>query len=375
MPTTPDIKSDLKEDKYKIGIVGLHALPNSHGGYEQYFTYVLANDLFINFARTTSIIIYCKDDYEEKPKNINFAAINPTKGTAGVSYYIAAMDRAIKECDFIYCCGTGASIGLLRSTLGLRRRRARIATNVDGEEHKRKKYNFFQRIGILALHVLSMTLSNVIILDSHALLGRLPLTNLFKKKLVYIPYFFPEKLKQELREEQQDSAVNKFDLVVARLVPENNIELIIQAKLKSKDTTPLYIVGDTDNSYGQHLLNKYGNAVTFLGGIYDQEKLNLLRRRCRNYIHGHSVGGTNPSLIEALWFCQTIFSYDTVYNRETASDAARYFTSVSELQALISSTVKPTNISKSRISAYGEDDGVKVLLGCMSKSFHDTAAK
>ena len=349
----------------KVGIVGLHALPNNHGGYEQYFSYLLDNEMFNRFAARNRIIFYCEDNREHAPENVRIDAITPTKGQAGVKYYLNAVSRAAKECDFIYCCGTGASIGLLREYFVIRRRRIRIAINVDGEEHKRTKYSAIQRIGVLALHIISMALADVVIIDSKALAGRLPLTRLFRNKLTYVPYFFPKQLKHTIGD-QRYGGTAPFDLVVARLVPENNIELIIQAKLENTDKTPLHIVGGTDNPYGKALREKYGQKVVFLGGIYDQDKLNELRRNCRYYLHGHSVGGTNPSLVEALGFCQTILCYDTVYNRETASNSAQYFKSLTELKNLLSSTIQPTNQGRCRISAYDEDDAVKMLIACIS---------
>lgn len=344
-----------------IGIVGLHALPNSHGGYEQYFSYVADNSLFCDFAKENIVNFYCRSDYASTPDGLNFVPVVPSKGESGWRYYVEAINKASKECDFIYCCGTGSSIGLLLRLPTLYRRGVKIAINVDGEEHKRTKYNVAQRWIILGLHLLSMLLAHIIVLDSKSLAGRLPLAGLFERKLAYLPYFFPDKLKLDITG-PKEPGLDNYDLVVARLVPENNLELMINAKIACNDSVPLLIIGDAGDEYGKYLTSRYSSEVQFLGGIYDQNKLNNLRRNCRNYIHGHSVGGTNPSLIEALGLCSTIFAFKTPYNEEAAGSCAKYFATESELANLFQIPNSSTNDKETQIQAFSEERGIAALI-------------
>ena len=93
-------------------------------------------------------------------------------------------------------------------------------------------------------------------------------------------------------------------MLVARLEPENNIAMAIDGYLASEENgrRPLVIVGKTNTPHGKELVARYGKerSVRFIGGIYDFKKLNSIRKYSLAYFHGHSVGGTNPSLLEAM---------------------------------------------------------------------------
>ena len=108
---------------------------------------------------------------------------------------------------------------------------------------------------------------------------------------------------------------------VARIEPENNIEMILQAFVQMPDET-IVIVGNWERSeFGKRLKNEYSSYknIRLLNPIYDGHELNLLRSNCKLYIHGHSVGGTNPSLVEAMNLHLPIIAYDVLYNKETTA--------------------------------------------------------
>ena len=121
-----------------------------------------------------------------------------------------------------------------------------------------------------------------------------------------------------------------YFLLVARMEPENNIEMAIEGYLASKwfGWKPLVIVGKPNTPYGKKLVAKYGKekAVRFIGGIYDMGKLNSLRHFSFAYFHGHSVGGTNPSLLEAMACGCFILSHDNVFNKSVLGANALYYT-------------------------------------------------
>jgi rhamnosyltransferase len=122
---------------------------------------------------------------------------------------------------------------------------------------------------------------------------------------------------------------NKFWLVVARLEPENNIHMIIDGFLKSRTSMSLIIVGDfTSNSYKKKiydLISNSSNKILLVGSIYNIEILNMFRQNCFAYIHGHSVGGTNPSLLEAMAMKNIIIAYDNEFNREVGTTCILHF--------------------------------------------------
>jgi glycosyltransferase involved in cell wall biosynthesis len=132
---------------------------------------------------------------------------------------------------------------------------------------------------------------------------------------------------------------NGYYLLVARLEPENNIEMAIKGYLASEENgrRPLIIVGKTNTPHGKELVAKYGNepSIRFLGGIYDFKKLNSVRKFSYAYFHGHSVGGTNPSLLEAMASDCFILANDNIFNKAVLNEAAYYYKDEQEVTALL----------------------------------------
>lgn len=123
---------------------------------------------------------------------------------------------------------------------------------------------------------------------------------------------------------------------VCRIEPENNIHVILEA-FSGDAVMPVVIVGNWQNSdYGKKLLEKYKDcpAVYQLSPIYDPIRLNELRGKCTLYLHGHSCGGTNPSLVEAMYLGLPIAAFDVNFNRETTENQALYFKNADELKIL-----------------------------------------
>ncbi len=129
----------------------------------------------------------------------------------------------------------------------------------------------------------------------------------------------------------------KYNLLVARLEPENNIETIIEGVLKSKSSEPLLIIGNYEIPHGQYLYAKYYSEkrIKFLGGIYDLEVLDNLRYFSNNYFHGHSVGGTNPSLLEAMASSAKICAHDNPYNRSVLDNDGLFFKTPDDIAYLM----------------------------------------
>jgi glycosyltransferase involved in cell wall biosynthesis len=174
---------------------------------------------------------------------------------------------------------------------------SRNIINMDGLEWKRSKYNKLTQSFLKRAEKWAATYGNVLIADSIGIQDYLQ--KKYQKSSIYIPYgatIFDRPNSDTLVEWKLDP--QKYFLVIARMEPENNIEMIIEGFLDSAQPGPLVIVGNTNNRHGKYLRNKYKHPlVVFAEGIYDQEKINNLRFFSRMYFHGHSVGGTNPSLL------------------------------------------------------------------------------
>jgi glycosyltransferase involved in cell wall biosynthesis len=129
----------------------------------------------------------------------------------------------------------------------------------------------------------------------------------------------------------------QFAISVCRIEPENNIHIILEAFSLQKDM-PLVIVGNWQGSnYGLRIYQSYVQFanIYLLDPIYNSKKINFLRSRACLYIHGHSAGGTNPSLVEAMFLELPIFAFDCVYNRYTTENQCAYWSNVDELYAYI----------------------------------------
>lgn len=133
---------------------------------------------------------------------------------------------------------------------------------------------------------------------------------------------------------------------VCRIEPENNIHIILEA-FASFDKFPVIIVGNWNaNKYGRSLRKRFQNSqhIIMMDPIYEQEKLNFYRKNCKIYLHGHSCGGTNPSLVEAMYLQLPIIAFDVNFNRETTENQALYFHAAKDLRE------QCTDVSESELS-------------------------
>src|SRR4030095_787558 len=159
----------------------------------------------------------------------------------------------------------------------------------------------------------------------------------YQKEALYIPYG------ADIPESFSDSYLanfslqsNQYYLLIARMEPENNIETIIQGYQQSQQQFPLIIIGCTQNKHGQFLLKKYASAsIRFRGAIYEHNTINALRHFSALYFHGHSVGGTNPSLLEAMACGSNIVAHDNVFNKSILGDDASYFSTAHDVIKII----------------------------------------
>lgn len=142
---------------------------------------------------------------------------------------------------------------------------------------------------------------------------------------------------------------NEYYLVIARPEPENSILEIVTAFVKSRSAKQLVLLGNysSTNSYQSQVMKTADSRVVFLGAIYDRAIVSSLRYHCFAYIHGHTVGGTNPSLIEAMGAGCTPIAHDNRFNRGVCGNAAFYFRDMDDLKSIINNvTDESINIIK-----------------------------
>ena len=339
----------------KIIILGTRGVPNNHGGFEQfaeYFSVYLAE-------KGHQVYVYNSHDhpYQEKCfKGINIIHCYDPEykiGTVGQFVYDlnCILDARKKNVDIVLQLGyTSSSIWHW-----LMPKKSLIVTNMDGLEWKRSKYKPAVRKFLKYAEKLGAKYSDYLIADSVGIQEHLIKT--YQKESEYIAYGatnfinpHPGVLAQYNLEKYN------YSMILARLEPENNIETILDGYKKSNTTNPIIIVGGL-NSYGLRLQEKYREdfRIQFIGPNYNQEELNNLRHYSRYYFHGHSVGGTNPSLLEAMASNALIIANNNIFNKSILKGEAVYFDQDNQITSIInedsyfSSKEKFTSSNKEKI--------------------------
>ncbi len=319
--------------KKKIAIIGTNGLPGRYGGWDQ-----LMEHLTKNLASTYNFTVYCSSfNYENKRKTHNNAELIyiPLKanGWQSVIYDILSSIHAIFKADCMLLLGGAGTIMFpIFKLFG-----KEVIYHPDGIEWKRQKWSKFVQLYLKWLENVGIKWATKIVSDNLEISDYIYKT--YNKASILIEYGGDHVSAVPLTSENMNYfSIEKgsYAFKVCRIEPENNLDLILDA-LVDKNVT-LIIVGNWKNSeYGLNLRKKYQayTNIIMLDPIYDQLKLDELRSNCGIYIHGHSVGGTNPSLVEAMCLGLNVLSFDVCFNRSTTVDSAIYFKDVSELRKLI----------------------------------------
>jgi hypothetical protein len=329
----------------KIAILGTRGIPNYHGGFEQfaeYFSVFLATNGHDVFVYNSSTHPYKNNEFKGV-KIIHCVDPEEKIGTVGQFIYDlnCILDSRKREFDIILQLGyTSSSIWyrlLPKATI--------VITNMDGLEWKRSKYSKMVQRFLLYAERLAIKNSGYLVADSIGIKEYIKFK--YKKESKYIAYGankFLNPNKGILKEYEVDAF--GYNMLIARLEPENNIEIILDGVSKSMNKTPFLVIGKHDvNKFGSYLKDKFSlhTNIKFIGGIYNIEKLNNLRYFSNLYFHGHSVGGTNPSLLEAMASNALIIANDNIFNKSILTVDAFYFNSADDISIFVENLVKEEN--------------------------------
>lgn len=323
--------------KLHIGILGTRGIPNHYGGFEQ-FAEFLAPGLV---ARGHHVSVYNSHSHpytESLWKGVELIhCYDPEHkiGTAGQFIYDlnCIRDARLRGFDVLLQLGyTSSSVWgawLPESAL--------VFTNMDGLEWKRSKYGKTVKAFLHRAEQWAVKTSDVLIADSVGIADYL--NEKYHKHAEYIAYgaeVFSNPNPKVL--ERYGVEANRYYLLIARMEPENNIEMILDGYVQSGDIRPFLVVGKTDNRFGERMKAKFSAhaGIRFCGGIYNLDDLNNLRYFTRLYFHGHSVGGTNPSLLEAMASHALIAAHQNPFNRAILQEDAFYFESAGDVSDVIS---------------------------------------
>jgi len=320
----------------KIGILGCRGIPNRYGGFEQF-----AEDLAPGLVhKGAAVSVYCSHNHpypHDEFKGVKLIRCydpEPQIGAAGQIIYDlnCILDCRKRNFDIVYQLGY-TSAGLWQWLLP---RKTVVLSNMDGIEWQRAKY------GGLAKGFLKYSESKVAHRSDYLIGDAVPirdyLAEKYQKPVSYLAYCAtPFTNPIESVPQKYSLTPWQYLLIIARMQEDNHIGMIIQGYLKSGNNLPLCIIGNTNNAYGGYLKEKYKQfqQVRFMGGIFNQEDLNHLRYYAALYFHGHSAGGTNPSLLEAMAASARICAHDNVFNRSVLGDNGLFFKSDDEIANLI----------------------------------------
>ncbi len=322
----------MNKKKLSVAILGSRGIPNRYGGFE-----ACAEELGIRLARKGHrVVVYTTSDHPEKAASwngvIRIMKWNPENifGTFGQFVYDLVCNLHSRKAGFDVILHLGYTSDSVWHWLWTGR--SCHIVNMDGQEWKRQKYNRMVRGFLKRAEMLATLRSDWLVADSPVIAQYL--SEKYRAPVRYIAYGarIPESYDEDLVR-LMGLAPLGYDLLVARMEPENNIELAIRAKLGSSDPMPLVIVGN-DNRYRRRLMAIYAHRdrILFKDAIYDERKIDSLRHFSRLYLHGHSVGGTNPSLLEAMACRCRIVAHRNPFNEHVLGEDALYFSSEDELR-------------------------------------------
>lgn len=202
-----------------------------------------------------------------------------------------------------------------------------VAVNVDGLEWRRSKWGRVARRYYRAAEGLSVRWADALVADARGIADYYWWE--FGAGMREIPYGAPDLSDMGTdRLTELGLTADGYHLVVARFEPENNVAIMIEGYLRSDARLPLIVVGSnpypTDYADTVQRLADRSDRVRLLGGVWDQELLDQLYKGALTYLHGHSVGGTNPSLLRAMGAATATIAYGCTFNREVAGEQGIY---------------------------------------------------
>lgn len=306
--------------KINLAIIGSRGYPYVYGGYET-FVKELAERL-VNYD--VDICVYCqKNLFKERPASINGIKLTyipslPQKSLNQLVHsFLSMFHVTFSNADVVLVVNLAAGpIGWLPKLTG-----KKMIINTDGLEWERPKWKGLGAVYFKFGAWCATKFYDSLISDAEAM--RQVYLKRFGSESTVIAYGAPEYV------ERSTTLLEKFDLkseeyylIVGRLIPDNNANLLIEEFLNSKSTKKLVIVGDVpyDDHYTKSLKALISDKLIFTGYVKNQDELLSLYQHCFVYLHGHEFGGTNPAMLKAMANKCAILALDTVFNREMLNE-------------------------------------------------------
>ncbi|PIE58735.1 MAG: glycosyl transferase [Desulfobulbus propionicus] len=322
----------MTASKPHLRILGTRGVPAQHGGFE---TFAEQCALYLS-RHGWNVTVYCQEHGEGPIQEDEWQGVRrvlvPVRRRGSLSTMIfdwLAIAHACQEEGVILCLGYNTALFNLR----LRLKGIPTIMNMDGIEWRRDKWHWAAKCWFYINEKAGMRLSDHLIADNPGIArhlekqgARTPLTTI-AYGAACLENISPEPLARFGLKE------NGYLLIIARPEPENSILKMVRAFCSKMRNYRLVILGDysSEHPYQRKVKEAANEQVLFCGALYDREVVDALRYHCRLYLHGHTVGGTNPSLVEAMGAANAVIAHDNVFNRwVTGPEAACFFSSEAE---------------------------------------------
>lgn len=326
----------------KIAFIGSNGVPNVYGGFESFLESICP----ILVQEGHQIYVSCDPKHhpllDADYNGVNKYYVNVrANGPLSTLHDALAFFKALFLAEKIVVLGVSAGpfFPLFRFFCFLFNKK--LIVNIDGVEWRRSKFSIPVRTLLFIYDFLAQLSADVIVYDNNAL--KRYIAKPFRSKSKYVAYSADQVFVLD-----NINPIRNHCLTICRIEPENNIEMIIRGFLNSK-MERYVIVGNWQNSdYGKKIKAKYqGNPrLDLREPTYDHRVLSELRSSCSAYVHGHSVGGTNPSLIEMFPYQCFLICFDCDFNKDSAGDNAIYFSCCDELSLKLNKTFDQILLNK-----------------------------
>lgn len=317
----------------RIAIIGTVGLPAKYGGFE-----TLADHLVSNLSDKYDFTVYCsKKKYKKEQQLVSYKGAKlhyiplEANGIQSIPYDSLSILHAIMKNDVLLILGVAGAwlIPFIRLFTN-----KKVIISIDGIEWKRDKWSLLAKLYLWWSEMIAVKYSHIDISDNESIQDYTAMR--YKTLSRVIEYGADHTMKvSPITDdfEKYPFLKTSYAVKVCRIEPENNVHLVLEA-FKIKRDMALVFVGNWNNSdYGQKLKEEYKDVtnIHLFDPIYDQREIDLIRGNATLYIHGHSAGGTNPSLVEAMYLKLPVLAFEVSYNITTTEGKAVYFSSVEDL--------------------------------------------
>jgi glycosyltransferase involved in cell wall biosynthesis len=336
-----------------VRILGTHGVPANYGGFET----AAENVARYLLAHGWRVIVYCQVEGEgpivnDKWQGIERVSISVARdGWLGTSRFDWLSIKHASRFNDI-CLTFGYNTGIFN--IWQRLRGIPNVINMDGIEWSRARWGFSKQAILYINERFSALFGNHLIAD-HPEIEKYLWTRAPMQKISTITYGANTIVDPDERVlDEFDLEKNTYFTLIARPIPENSILEIVKGFSAHKRGVKLVVFGGYKpeaDDYHRLVTEAASDEVVFVGGVYEPERVEALRYFSLGYLHGHTVGGTNPSLVEALAAGNPVIAHDNVYNRWVAQDAGLYFTTEDDVSRLVSTVLEDTQQAQAMKSA------------------------